>query len=279
MLNEGTVAFIGAGVMGEALIRGLLEAGKLTPDRIVAADPSAERREEIAARYGVEVTPHNGEAASVGGVVVLSIKPQSVGAVLPEIRGRLGPDDLLLSILAGTPIRTLQEGTAHRAVVRAMPNTPAQIGEGITVWTATEAATEVHREAARTLLGALGGEIEVGEERYLDMATALSGSGPGYVFLVMEALIDAGVHMGFPRRVAETLVVQTLRGSVEYAARSDRHAAELRNQVTSPGGTTAAALYHMEKGGLRTVISRGIWAAYRRSLELGEEDPGASPPS
>ena len=151
-----------------------------------------------------------------------------------------------------------------------MPNTPAQIGQGISVWTATPEVSVMHKEQAKAILGSFGEEIFVDKEPYLDMATALSGSGPGYVFMMMEALIDAGVHLGFSRRIAEQLVFQTMRGSVEYAAQSSKHVAELRNQVTSPGGTTAAALYHMEKGGLRTVISRGIWAAYERSIELGK---------
>jgi len=150
-----------------------------------------------------------------------------------------------------------------------MPNTPAQIGQGITVWTATPEVPEAQHEQARMLLGALGDEIYMDDERYLDMATALSGTGPAYVFMFMEALIDAGVHMGFSRRDAERLVMQTIRGSVAYAEASGLHPAQLRNQVTSPGGTSAEAIYHMEKGGLRTVISRAVWAAYRRSVALG----------
>jgi pyrroline-5-carboxylate reductase len=264
-----TLAFIGGGVMGEAMIRGLVEGELVTPDRVVVSDPHAPRLQELAERYGIETTQDNREAARRGQIVVLSIKPQSVGFVLPEIRGHLHSNDLLISIIAGTPIRALADGAAHAAVVRSMPNTPAQIGQGISVWTATSQVTDAHRQEARGILGALGSEIFLDNEDYLDMATALSGSGPGYVFLFMESMIDAGVHMGFPRRVAAELVVQTLRGSVEYAQRSGQHVAELRNQVTSPGGTTAAGLYHMEKGGLRTVISRGIRAAYERSMELG----------
>jgi pyrroline-5-carboxylate reductase len=167
------------------------------------------------------------------------------------------------------PIRKLADGLAHAAVVRAMPNTPAQIGQGITVWTATPEVSSLQKQQAQAILGSLGDEIFFGEEEYLDMATALSGTGPAYVFMFMEAMIDAGVHMGFSRRVATQLVFQTMRGSIEYAAYSGKHVAELRNQVTSPGGTTAEALYHMEKGGLRTVLSRGIFAAYQRSIALG----------
>jgi pyrroline-5-carboxylate reductase len=176
----------------------------------------------------------------------------------------------VLSIVAGASIDTISSGLNHPAVVRSMPNTPAQIGEGITIWTTSEGITEEQKETARTLLAALGQEIYVEEESYLDMATALSGTGPAYVFLFMEAMIDAGVHLGFPRRIAEQLVVQTVRGSVDYYSRNSTHPASLRNQVTSPGGTSAAALYYLEKAGFRTAISRAVWAAFERSQELGK---------
>ncbi len=277
MFNEKTIAFIGGGTMGEAMIRGLLAQGSVEPAQIIVADPWAERVVELIEKYGIRGTEDNREAAEAGQIVVLSIKPQSMPYVLPEIRGHLRRQDLLLSIIAGAPIKKLADGTAHAAVVRSMPNTPAQIGQGITVWTATPEVTEEQRTQAQAILQSLGQEIYVEEEDYLDMATALSGSGPGYVFLFMEALIDAGVHLGFSRRIAEELVFQTMQGSVEYARRSGKHVAELRNQVTSPGGTTAAALYHMEKGGLRTVMSRGIWAAYERSRQLGQGKPDEGP--
>ncbi|HFQ92656.1 MAG TPA: pyrroline-5-carboxylate reductase [Anaerolineae bacterium] len=277
MFKEKTIAFVGGGTMGEAMIRGLLAQGSVEPAQIIVADPWAERVVELIEKYGIRGTEDNREAAEAGQIVVLSIKPQSMPYVLPEIRGHLRRQDLLLSIIAGAPIRKLADGTAHAAVVRSMPNTPAQIGQGITVWTATPEVTEEQRQQAQAILQSLGQEIYVEEEDYLDMATALSGSGPGYVFLFMEALIDAGVHLGFSRRIAEELVFQTMQGSVEYARRSGKHVAELRNQVTSPGGTTAAALYHMEKGGLRTVMSRGIWAAYERSRQLGQGKPDEGP--
>jgi pyrroline-5-carboxylate reductase len=221
-------------------------------------------------RHKIKVTTDNCEAAEEGQIVILSVKPQVLPEVMAEIRGHLRRQDLVLSIIAGMPIRVIADGLAHAAVVRAMPNTPAQIGQGITVWTVTPEVTEIQKKQARAILASLGQEEFVDDEDYLDMATALSGTGPAYVFLLMEAMIDAGVHMGFSRRVAKQLVFQTMRGSVEFADRSNYHVAELRNQVTSPGGTTAEALYHMEKGGLRTVISRGIWAAYQRSIALGK---------
>ncbi len=270
MFTDKNVAFIGSGIMGEAMIRGLILRNIVAPEQIYAADPLPARLDDLKQRYGIHVTSHNAEAAEAGQVIVLSTKPQNLGEVMPGIRGHLRRQDLLLSILAGTPIRKLADGVAHASVVRAMPNTPAQIGQGMTVWTATPEVSAEQRAQAQAILGALGMELYVSEESYLDMATALSGTGPAYIFIFMEALVDAGVHLGFSRRVAEQLVFQTMRGSLEYAAQSGKHVAELRNQVTSPGGTTAAALYHLEKGGLRTVLSRAIWAAYQRSVELGQ---------
>jgi pyrroline-5-carboxylate reductase len=183
-------------------------------------------------------------------------------------------DALVLSIIAGANIKKISTGLKHKAVVRSMPNTPGQIGEGITVWTASREVTGEQQKMARAVLGALGQEVFVEDESYLDMATALSGTGPAYVFLFTEALIDAGVHMGFPRRIAEQLVLQTIKGSASYYESASRHPATLRNQVTSPGGTSAEALYYLEKAGFRTAISRAVWAAYQRSLELGKEKPG-----
>jgi pyrroline-5-carboxylate reductase len=184
----------------------------------------------------------------------------------------IAPTALVLSIVAGASIDKISHGLQHATVVRSMPNTPAQIGEGITVWTAAAQVTGEQKEMARQILGALGQEIFVEEENYLDMATALSGTGPAYVFLFMEAMVDAGVHLGFPRRIAEQLVAQTLRGSVDFYQKNEEHIhlARLRNQVTSPGGTSAEALYYLEKAGFRTAISRAIWAAYERSVELGK---------
>jgi pyrroline-5-carboxylate reductase len=279
MFTDQSVAFIGGGIMGEAMIRGLITRDIVAPEQIIVADPMAERLDDLRGRYGIRVTVSNAEAAESGQVIVLSIKPQNLAEVMPGIRGHLRRQDLLLSILAGTPIRKLADGVAHAAVVRAMPNTPAQIGQGMTVWTATPEVTADQRGQAQAILGALGVELLVGDEGYLDMATALSGTGPAYIFMFMEALVDAGVHLGFSRRVSEQLVFQTMRGSLEYAAQSGKHVAELRNQVTSPGGTTAAALYHLEKGGLRTVLSRAIWAAYQRSVELGQGEKVKGPAS
>jgi pyrroline-5-carboxylate reductase len=271
MLEDRTVAFIGSGTMAEAMIRGLLREGLVTPAQIVASGPRQERGQVLVERYGVRTTTDNVAAARDADVVVLSVKPQVLCPVLREVSGSVSPEALVLSIVAGAPMATIQSTLKVRAVVRVMPNTPAQIGLGISVWTATKGTTEVQRGQALAILQALGEEVHVTEEYYLDMATALSGTGPSYVFLLMEAMVDAGVHLGFSRHISERLVIETLRGSVEYARQSPRHLAALRNQVTSPGGTSAEALYHLEKGGLRTVLSRAIWAAYQRSRVLGSQ--------
>ena len=269
MSEPKTIALIGPGVMAEAIIGGLLRKDITTPERILVAGPRLERTLELQARYGVQPFSDNREAACKADVVILSIKPQRLSRVLPGLEGSIRPDALVLSIIAGATLQTISDGLKHSLVVRSMPNTPAQIGEGITVWTASPNVPAELREAACQILGALGQEVFVEEESYLDMATALSGTGPAYVFLFMEGLIDAGVHMGLPRRIAEQLVNQTILGSVSFYQKNKIHPAQLRNQVTSPGGTTAAALYYLEKAGFRTAISRAIWAAYERSIELG----------
>lgn len=269
-LENKTVSFIGSGVMAEAMINGLLTQKLLSADQLIAADPREEHGRNLVARYGMRFTTSNAEAAEAADILVISTKPQVLGAVMQSIKGQGSKPSLVLSILAGVQIATLREGLGNANIARAMPNTPAQIGEGITVWTATPEVPEVERGHGKALLGALGEELYMEDEKFLDMATALSGTGPAYVFLFMEALIDAGVHMGFSRRDAERLVLQTVRGSVDYAQQSGKHPAELRNQVTSPGGTSAEAIYQLEKGGLRTVLSRAVYAAYRRSVELGK---------
>lgn len=274
MLNNKQIAFIGSGVMAEAMIKGLLRDNLITPDRIVAAGPREERGRVLEERYGVTSSTENRSAAEGRDIVVLSTKPQVIGKVLQELRGAIPEGALVISIAAGVSIRTVADGLIHSEIVRAMPNTPAQIGQGVTVWYATASVSDNQVNQTEAILGALGEQVQMGDEVYLDMATALSGTGPAYVLLFMEAMIDAGVHLGFSRRIAERLVLQTMQGTVEYARQSGRHPATLRNEVTSPGGTSAEALYHMEKGGLRTVISRSIWAAYERSVALGRRQNG-----
>ncbi|MDZ4764649.1 MAG: pyrroline-5-carboxylate reductase [Chloroflexota bacterium] len=269
-LQDTTIGFIGSGNMGEAMIKGLLNKGMVSAAQIVASDPNVEQCERLTSEYGVRCTDDNADAAARADILVLSIKPQVFTEVAPVLRRTARKTSMVLSIMAGVRIRTIADGLANPSVVRSMPNTPAQIGEGITVWTTTGEVTPTGRDQARAILSALGDELYVSDEKFLDMATALSGTGPAYIFMFMEAMIDAGVHMGFSRRDAERLVLKTMRGSVDYAMFSKLHPAELRNQVTSPGGTSAAAIYEMEKGGLRTVLADAIWAAYERSKALGD---------
>jgi len=257
-------------VMAEAMIAGLIRQELAKPENILVSGPRENRGQKLREKYGIQATTDNADAASDADVVVLSVKPQRLTEVLTGLY-KIRSDALVLSIVAGAPIQKISQTLKHNAVVRSMPNTPGQIGEGITVWTASKDTSDEQQEMARKILGALGDEVFVEDEYYMDMATALSGSGPAYVFLFTEALIDAGVHMGFPRRIAEQLVLKTIRGSVDYYYKAERHPATLRNQVTSPGGTSAEALYYLEKAGFRTAISRAVWAAYQRSLELGKE--------
>jgi pyrroline-5-carboxylate reductase len=279
MKKQAKIALIGPGVMAEAIISGLIRTNVTLPGQVTAAGPRQERGDELVAQYGINFTTHNDEAARQAEIVILSVKPQRLQTVLAGLHGQVQPQALVLSIVAGASIQGLSRGLGHETIVRAMPNTPAQIGQGITVWTASPSVNEEQMQLARSILTALGQEIFLEEESYLDMATALSGTGPAYVFLFMEAMVDAGVHLGFPRRISEQLVTQTLRGSVEYYAQKKDHPAQLRNEVTSPGGTSAAALYYLEKAGFRTALSRAIWAAYERSQELGRGRESQAPES
>jgi pyrroline-5-carboxylate reductase len=277
LFENQIIAFIGPGIMAEAMISRLIGNQVVPSSSIRASGPRPNRMENLAATYQIETFTNNMEAVRDADIVVLAVKPQSLDKVLDELKGVIRPDALLLSIIAGASISKISRGADHSVVVRSMPNTPAQIGEGITVWTASPAVTDKQRQLARLILSAFGEEIFMEEETYLDMATALSGTGPAYVFLFMEAMVDAGVHLGFPRRIAEQLVSRTVRGSVDYYLDSPMHMTRLRNQVTSPGGTTATALYYLEKAGFRTALSRAIWAAFERSRELGA-DPDAHAP-
>ena len=255
--------------MGEAMIGGLLHHDLVPPEAVTASDPHESRRSAVEQRFGVRTTDDNRDAARNADLVVLSVKPQVLTAVCEDLRGTLRPGALVISIVAGARIASIGGGLGHEAIVRTMPNTPAQVGEGMTVWTATEAVTAAQRDQTGALLGALGKHLYVGDEAFLDKATAVSGSGPAYVFLLIEALIDAAVHLGWSRAAAHDMVIQTVLGAAVYARETALHPAELRNRVTSPGGTTADAIYQLEEGGFRTVLSKAVSAAYRRSVELG----------
>jgi pyrroline-5-carboxylate reductase len=304
-LLTAQLSFIGCGVMAEAIIAGLLRQELVAPAQIVGSHPRASRRDELQTRYGIRMFESNREAATLdhtsqtgarrksagatrkkrddavdagagsdkgaGSIVVLAVKPQRINGVLDELKGALSSDQLVISIVAGATMEMIGGELLHPSIVRAMPNTPAQIGQGMTAWTATPEVSAAQEIKVSAMLGALGREMRVETERMIDMATALSATGPTYFFLVMEALTDAGVHMGFSRHVSQELVMQTMLGSVLFARESLKHPAELRNMVTSPGGTSAEAIYQMEKGSLRTVLSKAVYAAFQRAVALGQK--------
>ena len=277
-LAGARVGIVGTGAMAEAMLAGLLGQGLVEPGQVVCSHPRPERREALITAHGVAAVAANAEAARGADLVLLAVKPQVLPAVLPELRAVLEPGQLVLSVIAGAGTGALGSGLDHPAIVRSMPNTPAQIGQGVTVWFATPAVTPAQKARTRSVLGALGREFEVHDERQVAMATAVSGTGPTYIFLFIEALVDAAVHLGFPRHVARELVLDTMQGSAAFALQSGRHVAELRDMVTSPGGTSAEALYQLEKGGLRTVVSDAVWAAFERVGQIEARLDGAAPP-
>ena len=275
-LRQSRVGIVGTGVMAEAMLAGLLAQELVEAAKVSCSHPREERRRQLAERHGVSLVASNADAAANADIVLLAVKPQMLPTVMPELRGALRDDAVLLSVIAGASTRALSHGLKHPAIVRSMPNTPAQIGQGVTVWYATEAVDAGGKELVRGMLSALGREFEVHDERQVAMATAVSGTGPTYIFLFIEALTDAAVHLGFPRHVARELVLDTMQGSAAFALQSGRHVAELRDMVTSPGGTSAEALYQLEKGGLRTVVSDAVWAAFERTLQLEARLEGRS---
>ncbi len=275
-LKDLHLAFIGCGVMGESMVAGLLRKNIVDPKNIAASHPRETRRAELSEKYGISVFESNADAAKFvigkdNSAVLLCVKPQRLESVLSDLNGVLHVDQLVLSIVAGATIEHYADALGTAKIVRTMPNTPSQIGAGITAWTCTEAVGDVERGHVREILAALGKELFVETENMIDMATSLSATGPTYIFMVMEALTDAGVHLGFSRAMAKELVQETMLGSVKFAMESHKHPAELRNMVTSPGGTSAEAIYQMEKGTLRTVLSKAVYSAYKRAVELGKK--------
>jgi pyrroline-5-carboxylate reductase len=250
------IAFAGGGTMAEAMIRGILARQLASPSQVAVGEPIAERRRTLKSRYQVFTTAQNQEAAGRGDAVVLAVKPQDLPEALASLKGALKPEQTVLSIVAGARLATLMEGLGHKTVVRVMPNTPGQIGEGVSVWTAS----------AETL----GEEMYVEDEEYLEMATALSASGPAYVFVFIEALIEAGVYLGMPREMARTLALRTVLGSAMLMKETGESPSRLREMVSSPGGTTVEALLALEDAGFRSAVINAVAAAYEKALELGE---------
>jgi len=267
------IAFIGGGNMGEAMLSAVLDKGLSQPQAISVSDISQARRQRLEQKYGVIVMSDNRQAVNRGEVVVLAVKPQSLTKVMADLKGHLEQTQLVLSIIAGVSIDTICLGLNHNCVVRAMPNTPAQIGEGMSMWTVTPEVTGPQKKWVGSILGAMGREIYVDDEKYIDMATAVSGSGPAYVFLFMESLVEAAVHIGLPRGMAQELVLETILGSGHFVQRSGKPLTELRRMVTSPGGTTAEALLQLEKGGFSEMIKQAVMAAYNKAKNLGVKQP------
>lgn len=263
------LGLIGCGFMGEAMLSATVAKGILRPGDIRVAEINGDRCATINGTYGVETTQDPAEALEGADLALLAVKPQEFAAAAERLGGHLRREQTVISIMAGVPIDRIARALSHAGIVRAMPSTPAAIGEGMSVWTATPEVDEAARAQVGAMFGAMGREVYVDDEKYLDMATALNGSGPGFVFMLLEAFVDAGVHIGFKRPVAEMLAVQTFIGSARYAEATGKHLAQLRNEVTSPGGTTAAGLLELENAGVRGAIIAAIEAAYERSRELG----------
>lgn len=269
MFSETRIGFIGSGKMAEAMIGGLISKQLCSPEQIIASGPRQERATALQAQYGICATTDNAEAAAAQ-IIVLGVKPQVFPSVCTELGETMSDDALIVSIAAGVTLESIKASLPCSHIVRAMPNTPGRIGKGVTTWTAAAQVTKPERAKAAALLGALGMQRYVEQEKYIDMATALAGSGPAYVFLFMESLVDVGVQMGLSRNLAEDLVLGTVHGAAAYAQQADRHLAQLRNDVTSPGGTTAAALQTLELGGFRGAVAQAVLSAYHRSIELGK---------
>lgn len=265
------LSFIGGGAMAEAMIRGVLSKSLAKPENVFVGEISEERCRYLCDAYRIYASPRNEVAASKGELVVLAVKPRNFADIAPELRTLLSPNQTVLSIIAGLSMSTLTGELDHAAAIRVMPNTPAQIGAGMTLWLCAPSVSKEAASQSEAILTTLGDQIRVDREAYIDMATALSASGPAYVFLFIESLIDAGVHLGMPRPMASRLALQTVLGSVRLAQETGTHPAELKNMVTSPGGTTAAALMALEEESFRAAVMKAVVAAYRKSVELSEE--------
>jgi pyrroline-5-carboxylate reductase len=263
------LGLIGGGLMGEAMVAAILNKGLLSPADIVASDVSPQRRDLLARQYGLAITEDNTRVAAEADIALLAVKPQEFKSVAKVIQGHLNSRQTVVSIMAGVRVEQICSALNHPMVVRVMPNTPAMVGEGMSLWTATDAVDEEAREKVRNLLTALGRELYVTDEKYLDMATAVSASGPAFIFLVMEALTDAGVHIGLRRDLAIQMVTQTVLGTARLAQETGTPFSELRHMVTSPAGTTAEGLRVLENARVRAAVIEAIIATYEKAKTLG----------
>jgi len=263
------LGLIGCGFMGEAILNSTLAKGVVAAGDVHVAEINEDRCTLASSKYGVRTTDDVVAAIDGAEVVIFAVKPQEFDRAAHRLEGRFRREQTIISIMAGVPIEKIARVLSHAAIVRVMPNTAAAVGEGVSVWTTTPEVDDAAREQVGAILRALGREVYVEDEKYLDMATALSASGPGFVYLLLEAFVDAGVHIGFKRDAAEMLALQMFVGSAKYAEATGKHPAQLRNEVTSPAGTTAAGLIILESAGVRGAIIDAVEAAYERSRELG----------
>ena len=269
-LKDKCLGFIGAGNMAEAIIHGIIQNQVVLPDRILASDLSDERREHISRTFGMEAVKENRSLVDQSNVIFLAVKPQAVPQVLKDIGENMGPEKLLVSIVAGVPIKTLSTGLPKGPrIVRTMPNTPMTVMEGAMAIASDSPALPEDLETVETLFRPLGSTVRI-EEKLIDAVTGLSGSGPAYVFMILEALADGGVKMGLPRDVSETLAAQTLLGSAKLFLETRTNPGQLKCMVTSPGGTTISGIHELEKGGIRASLMNAVESATKRSIELGK---------
>jgi pyrroline-5-carboxylate reductase len=273
VLRSKKLGFIGGGNMAEAMVKGLISAGFVEPKSIFVSDVVPERLEFLHSEYKVKTTSDNRELVEKSDILILAVKPQVIKKVIENVRDLIDAKKLLVSVAAGVPIATILavlKAGQHRKynVVRTMPNTPALVQEGVTAIAAGKEVSKVDIQIAHRLFEAVGKTVDV-DEVLLDAVTGLSGSGPAYIFMIIEALSDAGVKMGLSRDVANILTIQTVLGSAKLAWESHKHPGELKDMVTSPGGTTISGLHTLEAGGLRTTLMDAVEAATKRSIELG----------
>lgn len=273
------IAVIGAGMMGRAIISGIIKNRILSPESIFPSDIDPQKTQALHDELRTSLTASNTEAIKNAAIVLIAVKPQYLQAVLDELKGKIVPESLVISIVAGVAVQRFIDGLGHSRIVRVMPNTPAQIGEGVSGWYASADVSIEQKKFTGKILSGLGLAVPFDQESDLDLVTAVSGSGPAYVFLFIEAMIDTAVHMGLPRKTAEKIVIQTVKGSAAYLEKRGDHPAVLRNEVTSPGGTTAEALFYLEKEGLRSAVSQAMWACFDRTVEIGEGKPRRKGPS
>jgi pyrroline-5-carboxylate reductase len=265
------VAFLGSGVMAEVLIRGMLAQGLTSPSRIRAAGPRPERAADLVAAHGIHATTSNLEAIDGADLIVLAVKPAALAEVLPQIRDALRPEHVVVSIVAGARMAAIGGALGRAGIVRCVPNLPCRIGRGLTVWTATPEVPAAARETVRSLLRTMGREVFFADEAQVDRATAAYGTGPALLAQFVKALEDAAVYLGEPRTLARELLLETIGGTAEMMLASARPPTELSDQVASPGGLTSRALHELDEGRFPAVLHRAVEAAYRRTLEIGDQ--------